>query len=98
MKVLFKFFVKVYFIFILYKMNFTILGAACLLLVTAVLGIATAAIAIECYRLNENLITEKRNNWIYTISNLVCNILMVLLAFFCMYLGVTNKLPAPEQV
>jgi hypothetical protein len=73
-------------------MNLTIIGAACLLLLTAVLGIATAAIAIECYRQNDYLITEKRNNWIYTISNLVCNILMVILAFVCMYLGVTNKL------
>lgn len=78
-------------------MNLTIIGAAFLLLLTAVLGIATAAIAIECYRLNEDLITEKRNNWIYTISNLVCNILMVLLAFFCMYLGVTDKISAPQE-
>lgn len=77
-------------------MNITIIGAACLLLITAILGIATAAIAIECYRLNEDLIKEKRNNWIYTISNLVCNILMVLLAFFCIYLGFTNKLSANE--
>lgn len=73
-------------------MNFTIIGAACLLLITAILGIATAAIAVECYRLNDYLKTEKRNNWIYTIANLVCNILMVLLAFFCIYLGFTNKL------
>ena len=77
-------------------MNTTIIGAACLLLLTAVLGITTAAIAIECYRQNEELITEKRSNWIYTIANLVCNILMVLLAFFCMYLGVTNKLSQSE--
>jgi len=75
-------------------MNLTIIGAACLLLLTAVLGITTAAIAIECYRQNDYLITEKRNNWIYTIANLVCNILMVILAFICMYLGVSNKLSA----
>lgn len=79
-------------------MNATIIGAACLLLFTAILGIATAAIAVECYRLNDYLITEKRNNWIYTISSLVFNILMVLLAFFCMYLGVTNKLSPPPEV
>jgi hypothetical protein len=78
-------------------MNFTIIGAACLLLITAILGIATAAIAVECYRLNDYLKTEKRNNWIYIISNLVCNILMVLLAFFCIYLGFTNKLSETPQ-
>jgi len=78
-------------------MNTTIIVAACLLLLTAILGIATAAISIECYRISD-LQTEKRNNWIYTISNLVCNILMVLLAFFCMYLGVTNKLSPPPEV
>jgi divalent metal cation (Fe/Co/Zn/Cd) transporter len=76
-------------------MNITIIGAACLLLVTAILGIATAAIAIECYRLNDSLQTEKRNNWIYIISNLVCNILMILLAFYCIYLGFSNKLSPP---
>lgn len=78
-------------------MNFTIIGAACLLLITAVIGIATAAIAIECYNFNEEFKTEKRNNWIYTIANLVCNILMVLLAFFCMYLGTSEKLSPPVQ-
>lgn len=78
-------------------MNVTIIGAACLLLITAILGIATAAIAVECYRLNDYLQTEKRNNWIYIISNLVCNILMVLLAFFCMYLGFSNKLSASPE-
>lgn len=72
-------------------MNFNIIMAACAILLTAILGIATSAIAVECYNQNAAFKEEKKSNWIYTITNLICNILMVLVAFLCMYLGATAQ-------
>lgn len=72
-------------------MNINIIMAACAILLTAILGIATSAIAIECYNQNAAFKEEKRSNWIYTITNLTCNILMVFVAFTCMYLGATAQ-------
>lgn len=71
-------------------MNTTILIAACAILLTAIMGIATSSIAIECYNKNPDFKNEKQSNWVYTIVNLVSNILMILVAMVCMYLGASQ--------
>ncbi len=64
------------------------------ILLAAVLGVATSSIATECYNYPEpgkKLLDTKQGNYIFVIVNLVCNIFMVLLSFFCMYLSITSE-------
>ena len=72
-------------------MNTTTLLAACSILLTAIMGIATSSIAVECYDKHEDFKTEKETNYTYTIVNLVSNILMIVISIICLYLGVTAE-------
>jgi hypothetical protein len=68
-------------------MNTNLLAIALSVLVTAVLAIATSSIATECYDKNPELKTEKKDNYNYIIVTLVMNILMILVAFYSLYLS-----------
>jgi hypothetical protein len=66
-------------------MNVQILLTSIAIIIATAFGIATSSIGIECYNKNEELKKDKFRNFDFIIANLVCNILMVLIAFSLMY-------------
>jgi surface polysaccharide O-acyltransferase-like enzyme len=62
----------------------SILVFFCSALIAAVFGIATSAIAIECFDKNQSFKDSKKDNYVFLIVNLVFNIIMTLvsLSFF----------------
>ena len=60
------------------------------IVVAAIFGIATSSIATECFNKNESYKTEKQSNFNFVVVNLVCNIVMLLLGFGCIYMAATS--------
>jgi uncharacterized protein YqhQ len=73
--------------------NMRMMSTALAIVVAAIFGIATSSIATECYNSDKkgtDLKGEKKDNFNFIIINLVCNIVMLLLGFGCIYLSVTS--------
>jgi uncharacterized BrkB/YihY/UPF0761 family membrane protein len=66
-------------------MNGKMLVAALALLLGGVFSTTTSAIAIECYNQNSSFKESKNENFTFLIVNLVSAILLILVAFACMY-------------
>ena len=60
------------------------------IVVAAIFGIATSSIATECFNKNESFKNEKKDNFNFVVINLVCNIVMLLLGFGCIYMAATS--------
>ena len=67
--------------------NTQILSTAIIFLIAGILGIATSSIATECYDKNPAYKDSKRDNYNFVIVNLVCNIFILLLSLYSLYLG-----------
>lgn len=67
--------------------NMNLLGTAMIFLIAGILGIATSSIATECYDKNPEFKESKRDNYAYIIVNLVCNIFLLLISLYSLYLG-----------
>ena len=62
--------------------------------ITAIFGIAVSSIATQCYNSDQpgtTLKAQMPGNFNFTIVNMVCNIIMLLLGIFCMYIGATSS-------
>lgn len=73
--------------------NIKMIVTAVAIVVAAIFGIATSAIATECYNSDKKgteLKEEKKSNFNFIVMNLVCNIVMLLLGFGCIYMGATS--------
>lgn len=70
--------------------NIKMIMTAVAIVVAAIFGIATSSIATECFNKNESYKAEKKDNFNFVVVNLVCNIVMLLLGFGCIYLGATS--------
>jgi hypothetical protein len=70
--------------------NTQILSTAIIFLIAGILGIATSAIATECYDKNPAYKDSKKDNYNYVIVNLVCNIFLLLLSLYSLYIGFTT--------
>lgn len=73
--------------------NIRMIVTALAIVVAAIFGIATSSIATECYNSEKKgteLKEEKKDNFNFIVINLVCNIVMLLLGFGCIYLGATS--------
>lgn len=70
--------------------NTQILSTAIIFLIAGVLGIATSSIATECYDKNLAYKDSKKDNYNFVIVNLVCNILLLLLSLYSLYIGFTT--------
>lgn len=69
-------------------MNTRMLSTAVAIVFAAIFGIATTSIAIECYNSqNAKIKEEKPSNFNFVVFNLVCNILMLILGFVCIYMA-----------
>lgn len=66
------------------------MSTALAIVVAAVFGIATSSIATECFNKNESFKNEKKDNFNFVVVNLVCNIVMLLLGFGCIYISATS--------
>ena len=71
-------------------MNIKMMSTALAIVVAAVFGIATSSIATECFNKNESFKNEKKDNFNFVVVNLVCNIVMLLLGFGCIYISATS--------
>lgn len=67
-----------------------LLTTAIVFLVAGILGVATSSIATECYDKNPTYKESKRDNYAYIIVNLVCNIFLLLLSMYSLYLSFTS--------
>lgn len=70
--------------------NTQILLTAIIFLIAGILGIATSSIATECYDKNPAYKDSKRDNYNFVIVNLVCNIFLLLLSLYSLYIGFTT--------
>lgn len=70
--------------------NMKMMITAIAIVVAAIFGIATSSIATECFNKNESYKTEKKDNFTFVVVNLVCNIVMLLLGFGCIYMAATS--------
>jgi hypothetical protein len=70
--------------------NIKMMSTALAIVVAAVFGIATSSIATECFNKNESFKNEKKDNFNFVVVNLVCNIVMLLLGFGCIYISATS--------
>jgi hypothetical protein len=66
-------------------MDLTNFAIALVILIFAVLSIATSSIAIECYQTSP-LKQTKQGNYYFIIANLVCSIILALLSMRSMYI------------
>lgn len=76
-------------------MNIRMLSTALAIVVAAIFGIAVSSIATECYgsdKKGTELKAEKASNFNFIIVNMVCNILMLILGFVCIYLAATSPI------
>lgn len=71
-------------------MNTNLLLVTLSVIVAAIFAIATSSIATECYDKNEKFKADHKDNYIFVIVNLVSNILMLLVAFYSLYLSFTS--------
>jgi len=69
-------------------MNTQMFFTAISLLVVGILSIATSSIAIECYNKNEQMKTDKKDNYNFVIVNLTFAIIMVLVSLASAYLAI----------
>jgi hypothetical protein len=70
--------------------NMKMMMTAIAIVVAAIFGIATSSIATECFNKNESFKNEKKDNFNFVVINLVCNIVMLLLGFGCIYMAATS--------
>lgn len=70
--------------------NMKMMVTALAIVVAAIFGIATSSIATECFNKNESYKNEKKDNFNFVVINLVCNIVMLLLGFGCIYMAATS--------
>jgi amino acid transporter len=70
-------------------MNIKILCVGFMMLISAVLAIATSSIAISAYNAdNEKIKKENKTNFNFLIFNMVCGIILILVSFCVCYAGV----------
>lgn len=69
-------------------MNTQMFFTAISLLVVGILSIATSSIAIECYNKNEQMKTDKKDNYNFIIVNLTFAIVMVIVSFASAYFAI----------
>jgi len=67
-----------------------LITTAMIFLVAGILGVATSSIATECYNTYPAYRDSKKDNYAYIIVNLVCNIFLLLLSLYSLYLGFTS--------
>jgi hypothetical protein len=72
--------------------NMRMLSTAIAIVIAAIFGIATSSIATECFNKNESFKNEKKDNFNFVVVNLVCNIIMLLLGFGCIYLAIQSPM------
>ena len=66
-------------------MNWYLFITAFAMFLGGLFSIATSSIAIECYNKNEQTKKEKESNFSFLISNLVCAIILVIIACTSIY-------------
>jgi len=67
-----------------------LITTAMIFLVAGILGVATSSIATDCFDKNPTYKDSKRDNYAYIIVNLVCNIFLLLLSMYSLYLSFTS--------
>lgn len=71
--------------------NTTLSSFALVALTAAAFGIAASAIATECFDKNPSFKESKKDNYIFIIVNLVCNIFLVLISLISMYMSLRGN-------
>jgi hypothetical protein len=71
-------------------MDAQLLLVACSMFVAGILFVATSAIGMECYNVNQDFKNQKESNWYFLIANLVSAILTILIASMSMYFAGTK--------
>jgi|LakMenEpi03Aug12_release.lakeMendotaPanAssembly.Ray.scaffolds.fasta_scaffold1067106_1 hypothetical protein len=77
-------------------MDTKLLSFTMLLLIAGIFHIATTSIGIQCSNEAPGYKDKYPNNPGFLISQLVCGILMTILAILGVYLAVTDKVPKPS--
>lgn len=76
-------------------MDSKLLGFTIILLLAGVFHIATTSIGIQCANENPGYKEKHPSNGGFLISQLVCGILITILAIVGVYLAATDKAPKP---
>jgi hypothetical protein len=67
--------------------NSQLLSTGMIFLISGIFGIATSSIATQCYDDNKVYKDSKKDNYSFVLVNLVCNIFILLLSLYSLYLG-----------
>lgn len=71
--------------------NIYLSATALVLLFGAIFALASSSIGVECYNINEQMKKDKQSNFGFLITNIVCNILLILSASVSMYISFTSQ-------